>query len=158
MRRALVVLTPLLVLNLPACASGPTGPASALLVIDVTPVPVIVRLRCAPGGVPPCFVSLDPTVTLRETAGLGGRMELLEATVRDLATGAETKFSLGRDWFVSQVGTDRIEANESRAFRPVINDYPIAGTRPNFALILGVRFVDDKNHTLTPSVQINVTN
>jgi len=157
MRSAPVLLLSSLALALPACVSSPTGPASANLVIEVTPTPVVVRLRCQPGNVPPCFVSLDPTVTLREIAGLGGRLEVMDVTVRDLGTGVETKLSLDRDWIVGQAGTDRIEANGARAFRPTINDYPIPGTRPNFALILGVRFVDDKSHVLTPSVQINVT-
>jgi hypothetical protein len=145
-----------LALALPACVSSPTGPAFANLVIEVTPTPVVVRLRCQPGNVPPCFVSLDPIVTLREIAGLGGRLETLDITVRDSASGAENKLSLGHDWIVGQAGTDRIEANGSVAFRPVIADYPISGTRPNFLLILAVRFVDDKSHVLTPSIQINV--
>lgn len=157
MRPSPVLLLSSLALALPACVSSPTGPAFANLVIEVTPSPVIVRLRCQPGNVPPCFVSLDPTVTLREIAGLGGRLETLDVTVRDNPTAAETKLSLGRDWIVGQAGTDRIDANGSRAFRPTITDYPISGTRPNFTLILAVRFVDDKDHVLTPSIQINVT-
>lgn len=158
MRRAPSVLPLLLAVLLPACATDePTGPTSAALTIEVTPNPVVVRLRCAAGGGPPCFVSLDPTVTLRETGGVGGRMESLEVTVRDLATMSENKITLGRDWIVSQGGTDRIDAMGTRSFRPVVNDYPIQGTRPNFALILGVRFVDDEGNVLTPAVQINVT-
>lgn len=158
MRRAPSVVLIVLALLLPACSTEePTGPTSAALTIEVTPTPVVVRLRCAPGGVPPCFVSLDPTVTLRETAGVGGRMESLEVTVRDLGTSSENKITLGRDWIVSQAGTDRIDAMGTRSFRPVVNDYPIQGTRPNFALIMGVRFVDDEGNVLTPSVQINVT-
>jgi hypothetical protein len=156
MRPSLGVLV-LLAAALPACVSSPTGPASANLVIEVAPQPVVVRLRCQAGGVAPCFVSLDPIVTLREIAGLGGRLESLEVTVRDLGGGGETKITLNRDWIVGQAGTDRIEASSTRSFRPVLNDYPISGTRPNFALVMGVRFVDDKNHVLTPSVLINVT-
>jgi hypothetical protein len=143
-------------LALPACVSNPTGPAFANLVIEVTPTPVVVRLRCQPGGVPPCFVSMDPTVTIREIAGLGGRLEAIEVTVRDVPSGSETRLNLGRDWIVGQAGSDRIDAKTSRAFQPVINDYPISGVRPNLVLTLGVRFVDDKGHALNPSVQINV--
>ena len=156
MRHALGVLVTV-ALALPACVSSPTGPAFANLVIEVTPQPVVVRLRCQAGGVPPCFVSLDPTVTLREIAGLGGRLESMDVTVRDLGGGGETKITLNHDWIVGQAGTDRIEANSTRSFRPVLSDYPIQGNRPNFALIMGVRFVDDKEHVLTPSIMINVT-
>jgi hypothetical protein len=144
------------VLALPACVSSPTGPAFANLVIEVTPTPVVVRLRCQPGNVPPCFVSMEPTVTLREIAGLGGRLEALEITVRDVPSASETKVTLGRDWIVGQAGSDRIDAKSARAFQPVINDYPISGLRPNLVMTLAVRFVDDKSHVLTPSVQINV--
>jgi hypothetical protein len=156
MRTAPLLLLSGLALALPACVSSPSGPASANLVIEVTPTPVVVRLRCQPGNIPPCFVSLDPTVTLREIAGLGGRLETLDVTVRDVASGGETKLNLGRDWIVGQAGTDRIDANGTRAFRPVITDYPISGTRPNLLLTLAIRFVDDKDHVLTPSVQIAV--
>jgi hypothetical protein len=158
MRSAPSVVLLALSLCLPACStSGPTGPTSAALTIDVTPNPVVVRLRCAAGGGPPCFVSLDPTITLRETAGLGGHMESMDVTVRDLGTSVETKLTLGHDWIVTQAGSDRIEAMSTRSFHAPVADYPIQGTRPNFALIFTVRFVDDEANVLTPTVQINVT-
>jgi hypothetical protein len=158
MRRAPSVLPVVLALLLPACSTSElTGPTSAALTIEVTPTPVVVRLRCAAGGVPPCFVSLDPRITLRETAGVGGHMESLDVTTRDLATSVENKITLGRDWIVQQAGTDRIDAMGTRSFQATVTDYPIQGTRPNFALIMSVRFVDDEGNILTPTVQINVT-
>ena len=51
---------------------------------------------------------------------------------------------------------DRVEPFGAIAFRPVVNNYPIPYGRPNLAVILSVRFVDDKGNVLLPSVQINV--
>ena len=85
---------PLMVLSLglAACEERTPVASSAAVSITVTPTPVPVRLACpelVPGLPPPpnCFLSLDPTVTIAETAGVGGRMDSLEVTVRDLGTG-----------------------------------------------------------------------
>jgi hypothetical protein len=161
MRRALLVMVASL--GLASCTEDPTPVASsAVVTLNVTPVPVPVRLACpalVPGQPTPpnCFLSLDPTVTVAETAGVGGRLESLEVIVRDLGTGAEqTRITLDRAWILGQVGSDRIDAFGSVAFRPVVNDYPIPYGRPNLAVVMGVRFVDDRGNVLTPSVQINV--
>ena len=160
MRRALsVVVLPLM---LAACAMRNPVASSATVMLTVTPTPVPVRLACpalVPGQPTPpnCFLSLDPTVTVAETAGVGGRLETIDVTVRDLGTGQDrTTLSLDRNWIVGQAGTDRIEANGSIAFRPVVTNYPIPYGQPNLAVILAIRFVDDKGNVLLPSVQINV--
>jgi hypothetical protein len=149
--------------GLGGCAEDPTPVASsAVVTLDVTPNPVPVRLACPeqlPGQPPPpnCFLSLDPTITVKETAGVGGKLESLEVVVRDLATNTEqTRLTLDRAWIVQQAGTDRIDGFGSIAFRPVVNNYPIPFGRPNLAVVMGVRFVDDRGNVLSPSVQINV--
>jgi hypothetical protein len=160
MRRAFSLLA--LVLSLAACEERVTEPSSASVSISVTPTPVPVRLACqqvVPGQPPPpnCFISLDPTITISETAGVGGRVESIDVRVRDIATGQDqTQITLDRAWLVGQAGTDRVEAFGSIAFRPVVNNYPIPYGRPNLAVILSVRFVDDKGNVLVPIVQINV--
>ena len=160
MRRVLSLLA--LVLSLAACEEGTPVASSASVSISVMPTPVPVRLACqelVPGQPPPanCFISLDPTITITETAGVGGRLESIEVTVRDLATGQDqTRLTLDRTWIVGQAGTDRVEPFGAIAFRPVVNNYPIPYGRPNLAVILSVRFVDDKGNVLLPSVQINV--
>ena len=160
MRRVLSLLA--LVLSLAACEERVTEPSSASVSISVMPTPVPVRLACqelVPGQPPPpnCFISLDPTITISETAGVGGRVESIDVRVRDIATGQDqTQLTLDRAWLVGQAGTDRVEAFGSIAFRPVVNNYPIPYGRPNLAVILSVRFVDDKGNVLVPIVQINV--
>lgn len=157
---------PLLVVSLAltGCTEEARNPvaSSAVVNLNVTPNPVPVRLACpqlVPGQPTPanCFLSLDPTITVSETAGVGGRLEALEVVVRDLATNQEqTRLTLDRNWIVGQAGTDRIEPRGSIAFRPVVNNYPIPYGRPNLAVVMGVRFVDDRGNVLSPSVQINV--
>jgi hypothetical protein len=160
MRRALPLLV--LSLGLASCEDAPTVPSSASVSITVTPTPVPVRLACqeVPPGQPPppnCFISLDPTITISETAGVGGRLESIDVIVRDLGTGQDqTRLTLDRAWIVGQAGTDRVEAFGGIAFRPVVNNYPIPYGRPNLAFLLSVRFVDDKGNVLLPSIQINV--
>src|SRR5688572_21476067 len=120
MRRTLPLMV--LTLALAGCQEDPTPvAASAMVMLNVTPTPVPVRLACpalVPGQPTPpnCFLSLDPTITVAETAGVGGRLEILEVIVRDLGTGQEqTRISLDRAWIVGQAGTDRIEAFGSLA-------------------------------------------
>lgn len=149
-------------LGLAACEERTPVAASASVSITVTPTPVPVRLACpavVPGQPPPanCFLSLDPMVSVNETAGVGGRVETIDVRVRDLATGQDqTHVTLDRTWLIGQAGTDRVDPFGSIAFQAVVRDYPIPYGRPNLAVILGVRFVDDKGNVLSPSVQINV--
>jgi hypothetical protein len=149
-------------LALAACEESTPVASSAAVSITVTPTPVPVRLACpaqVPGQPTPanCFLSLDPTVTIAETAGVGGRLESVDVTVRDLGSGQDqTRVTLDRAWIVGQAGTDRVDPFGRIAFRPVVDNYPIPFGRPNLAVILAVRFVDDRGNVLSPSVQINV--
>jgi hypothetical protein len=160
MRRAIPLVV--LALGLAACEETSPVASSAVVTLNVTPTPVPVRLGCPqqlPGQPQPpnCFLSLDPTITVAETAGIGGRLEVLEIVVRDIASGQEqTRLALDRAWIVGQAGTDRVEAFGSIAFRPVVTNYPIPYGRPNLAIQMSVRFVDDRGNVISPSVRIDV--
>jgi len=167
LRRACVVLLFFLSVLVPACDwakditdPNPPPPASARIELTITPSPVTVKVDCpAPTNPAFCLASLSPTVTVAETAGLGGRIDSVEVTLRNVALGRdETKITLGADWVARQAGTNRLEAKASIGFQPVVSGYPIpaAEPRPQLRIILGVQFVDDKNNVLFQSVQADL--
>jgi hypothetical protein len=153
----------------PACNFGkdlldtqPTPPpaTSAKIELTITPTPVNVSLVCpAPTNPAFCLASLNPTVTVAETAGVGGRIESVEVVLRNVTLNKdETKITLGSDWVARQAGTNRLEAKARIGFQPVVSNYPIpaAGPRPQLRIVLGVQFVDDKNNTPFQSVQADL--
>jgi len=138
----------------------PPPPASAKIELTITPSPVTVTVVCpAPTNPAFCLASLNPTVTVAETAGLGGRIDSVEVVLRNVTLGRdETKITLGADWVARQAGTNRLEAKARIGFQPVVSGYPIpaAMPRPQLRIILGVQFVDDKNNTIFQSVQADL--
>jgi len=138
----------------------PPPPASAKIELTIAPSPVTVTVVCpAPTNPDFCLASLSPTVTVAETAGLGGRIDSVEVVLRNVTLGRdETKITLGADWVARQAGTNRLEAKARIGFQPVVSGYPIpaAAPRPQLRIILGVQFVDDKNNTIFQSVQADL--
>jgi hypothetical protein len=165
LRRSVVAIV-LFVALAPACNFGkdlfqtpatPPPPNSAKIELTITPSPVTVTVACpAPSNPAFCLASLNPTVTVAETAGLGGRIESVEVVLRNVTLNRdETKISLGSDWVARQAGTNRLEAKARIGFQPVVSGYPILaeGPRPLLRIVLSVQFVDDKSNTLFPSIQ-----
>lgn len=148
---------------LAGCGAETPEAASAVLTISVSPVPLVVRWACpqhAPTDPPPtqCFLSMDPTVTVKESAGVGGRVVSMAVGIRDGVTGADyTTVGLDRNWILDNAGTDRIEGNATLSFRVVVNGYPLPySPRPNLRLAIGARVVDDRGNELTPGLQVNI--
>lgn len=151
-------------LVLPACTSGPPEPDAAELTITVSPVPLVVRWACpvhAPTDPPPtqCMLSMDPLVSIKESAGVGGRIVTVDLSVKDAATNAQVVgVTLDRQWVLSNAGTDRIDPNATLSFRVVVNNYPLPfAPRPNFLLDINAHVVDDKGNDLTPNLRINIS-
>src|SRR2546428_12531869 len=91
LRRASVVL--LYALLATACDFAKTTtqpspsppPNSAHIQLTIAPSPVPVKVDCpAPTNPDFCLASLSPTVTVVETAGLGGRVNPVAGTIRNL--------------------------------------------------------------------------
>ena len=104
-----------------------------------------------------CLASLDPTVTIAETGGVGGRVEAIEIGIRNLGAGMEdTRITLGPDWVRAQAGTDRIEALGRISVRPVVSGYRVRRTAVTSSLtfVLSVRFVDDRGNVVNQSLQV----
>lgn len=144
----------------PTPSPTPTPPTSAHIDLTIAPSPIPVKVECpAPTNPAFCLASFSPTVTVVETAGLGGRINSVEVTLRNITLARdETHLTLDAAWVARQAGTNRLEAKAGIAFQPVVSDYPIpsAGPRPQLRLILGVSFVDDKNNTLFQSAQADL--
>ncbi|HET7745925.1 MAG TPA: hypothetical protein VFM29_01410 [Vicinamibacteria bacterium] len=162
MRKTLFSLL-VLVLALPGCQiregdDGPTAPSSADLTITVVPNPLRLLVTCPPGNAY-CFGSLDATVTLQETAGVGGRVEYCDVAIRNVTLSrTETTVRLAAEWFRAQAGTDRIEANGRLSVRPVVEGYPwLAGARPVIEILLDLQFQDDRGNTVRESLRVPVT-
>ena len=150
-------------LALSGCTSGPPEPTEAEFTISVSPVPLTVRWACpvhAPTDPPPtqCFLSMDPVISIKESAGIGGNIVRIHVALTDAATSNQlVGVTLDRDWLVSNAGTDRVDANTTLAFRAVINNYPLPfSVRPNLNLAIGARLLDDKGNELTPGFRAEI--
>ena len=121
---------------------------ASVVTLTVAPDPLRMLVTCPPGNTN-CFASLDATVTVAETAGLGGRIEFVDVILYNIVTTRNDSFvRLGGDWLRQQAGTDRVEAMGRLAVRPVIEGYPFPANqpRPQLEIRLGVRFNDDKGN------------
>jgi hypothetical protein len=124
----------------------------SIVTLSVVPDPLRMLIACPPAN-SNCFASLDATVTVTESAGLGGKIEFVDVILYNIVTAKNDSFvRLGADWLQQQAGTNRVEANGRLAVRPVIEGYPFpVGQQPQLEIRLGVRFTDDKGtvHNVT---------
>jgi len=141
-----------------ACQVQKPNQASGAITITVEPNPVVIRVACLASVPPPefCLASLDPTITVAETGGVGGRLELIDLIVRNTSTGTEEgRLSLDSTWIRTQAGTDRIEAGGRLAFRPLVSGYRVRyGTVPLLVFTIAVRFVDDHGNIINQTQQV----
>jgi hypothetical protein len=150
-------MRPALLLPLALAAGGchisyedPVQVQASVVTLSVAPDPLRLLVTCPPGN-PNCFASLDATVTVSESAGLGGRIEFVGVALYNVATArTESYVQLNADWLRAHAGTDRVEAKGRLAVRPVVEGYPYpAGQpRPQLQINLLVKFVDDRGNTL----------
>jgi hypothetical protein len=167
-RRTLVVVA-LLAAALPACqyfektpsspASPSPSPTSAALSIAIAPDPLKILWVC-PAVDTNCYGSLDSTVTISETAGVGGRVDSVDFVVRDATLGlALTQLSLSSDDIKTRAGTNRLEAMGKLAVRPIVEGYPLPKTtpRPQIAIDVSVQVTDDKGNVVKQTKRVPVT-
>jgi hypothetical protein len=152
---------------LPACEyfdKGPTTPAAspspgtAVLSIAVAPDPLKILWVC-PIADTYCYGSLDSTVTVTETAGVGGRVDNVDFTVRDALLGIElTTLHLSSDDIKAKAGTNRIEPMGKLAVRPIVEGYPVKKDipRPSLNIDISVQVTDDKNNVVKTTKRVPV--
>ena len=156
-----------LAIALPACEyfdKGPTTPApspspgTAALSIAVSPDPLKILWVC-PIADTYCFGSLDSTVTVTETAGVGGRVDNVDFTVRDSVLGIElTTLHLSSEDIKAKAGTNRIEPMGKLAVRPIVEGYPVKKDipRPSLNIDISVQVTDDKNNVVKSTKRVPV--
>ena len=152
---------------LPACEyfdKGPTTPApspspgTAALSISVAPDPLKILWVC-PIADTYCYGSLDSTVTVTETAGVGGRVDNVDFTVRDSLLGIElTTLHLSSEDIKAKAGTNRIEPSGKLAVRPIVEGYPVRNNipRPSLNIDISVQVTDDKNNVVKSTKRVPV--
>lgn len=133
----------------------PVRPTLAVVTIAVAPDPLRLLVTC-PAGNTNCFGSLDATVTIAESGGLGGRVEYIDVTVYNVILARnDSQIRLDATYLRANAGTDRIEANGRLALRPVIQGYPFpVGQQPQLEFVLDVRFVDDRANVVETNRRI----
>jgi hypothetical protein len=156
------------VLALPACEylkkdpTTPTAspsPAAAALAIGVAPDPLKILWVC-PVSDTYCYGSLDSTVTVTETAGVGARLDNVDFTVRDSVLGiALTTLHLSGADVRAKAGTDRIDAMGKLAVRPIVEGYPVRNNvpRPSIVIDIAVQATDDLGHVVSQTKRVPVT-
>ena len=151
---------------LPACEyfeKGPTPvtspiPGAAALSITVAPDPLKILWVC-PVSDTYCYGSLDSTVTVTETAGVGGRVDNVDFTVRDALLGIElTTLHLSSEDIKAKAGRNRIEPSGKLAVRPIVEGYPVRNNipRPSLNIDISVQVTDDKNNVVKQTKRVPV--
>jgi hypothetical protein len=145
-------------LLLGGCGSSPTTPAtpspSALpqaaiaLSVDVAPL--------GPSPDPSGPFEAHWNVVMRETAGVGGNVQFVNAMVRDASSGATARptggISYGTTELLARLGTTRIPGNGSVTL-PETLTYSLASGGRQASLTVTMRFVDDSGHFVTATTQ-----
>ena len=140
-------------LTLGACSNDSANPTPgaqiSLLAMTVTPNPIS-TVQSSPSG-PTWRVSY--TVQLKESNGLGGKVELVSGSLYDDANGALIARSQydDRDLLVF-VGANRVEANGSLDIRQDLSY--VAAEKKLTTVVVAVRFRDDRGNLLEPSLLV----
>jgi len=143
----------------PSAPAPSPSPTSAALSIAVAPDPLKILWVC-PVVDTNCYGSLDSTVTISETAGVGGRVDSVEFVLRDAVLGnALTQLSLSSDEIKTRAGTNRIEAMGKLAVRPIVEGYPLPKStpRPQIAIDVSVQVTDDKGNVVRQTKRVPVS-
>jgi hypothetical protein len=155
--RAARLLVPALLggaLLAPGCGSGtPTIPdiSRAAIAITVDPNPITATQDPTTLAATATF-----TITLKETAGLGGEAQFISSAVYEPATGAQVALNYydSTDLVVYE-GTKRIEPNGELVLQQsatyVLSDYSKAAD-----LVVSVQFKDDRTNLVFTSLLVKI--
>lgn len=139
--------------------SGPVGPSQAALEITIVPDPLRILWVCPAGDVN-CYGSLDPTVTIAETAGIGGVLDSVEFIARDPVLGVPlTTLRLTAADLQARAGTNRLPPMGRFAVRPIIEGYPVPSRlpRPTLEAEVVVQMTDDRGNAIRQTKRVPVS-
>ena len=156
-RAARLILPALLAAALfaPGCSnSTPTIPGNisrAVITVTVTPNPIIGSLNTAT-----FVVTANYTLTLQETAGLGGEVQFISTAVYEPTTGAQVALSYydSTDLVVYQ-GSKRIEANGTLTMQQSVT-YTLADHTTAADLVVTMQFKDDRTNLDFASLLVKI--
>jgi hypothetical protein len=136
--------------------SSPTTPsnaAHAVLVLSVTPNPLTGTITNALGPV----YTTQWTLKIQETAGVGGVVQQVKASIYDDATGILVATTVYDDKDLTVfVGANRVEPNGSLDVPQQVS-YQLSANQTAAHLTLDVQFKDDKGFLLEPSFLVKIT-
>lgn len=149
----------LLAASLAVAASGcgddpvtPTGVARAAITVTASPSPIAAVQTSV---VPPTFFVMW-TVNIQETAGQGGEVQEVKASLFDDVTGVLVSVvTFDSDDLTVFVGENRIEANGMLAV-PQQLSYLLPDGRHTANLIITVRFLDDRGNNIDQAVLVKI--
>jgi hypothetical protein len=97
------------------------------------------------------------TVNVRETAGLGGNVDFINVTLRNPATGGETRaLNYGANEVAERAGgTNHINARGSLTV-PISIRYRLAGGARRAVVITEIRFTDDRGNVMNATAEANI--
>jgi hypothetical protein len=101
--------------------------------------------------------SVEFEVNVRETAGLGGNVDFINVTLRNPATGGETRaLNYGAGEVASRAGgTNHIDARGSLTV-PISIRYRLAGGARRAVVIAEIRFTDDRGNVMNATAEANI--
>ncbi len=155
--RAARLLVPALLagaLLAPGCgSSSPTVPGNSRAAITVTvdPSPITGTQNAATFAVTATY-----TITLKETAGLGGEVQFISSAVYEPATGRQVALNYydSTDLVVYQ-GTKRIEANGTLSVQQSVT-YTLADLSKAADLVVSVQLKDDNTNLVFGSLLVKI--
>jgi hypothetical protein len=136
----------------PSTPSTPTTASRANIEASIAPNPMIAEASGDPDF--PWRVSFE--ITVRETAGLGGNIDFINTTLRNVATGTETR---GLNWgagdVIDRAGTNHVNGRGSLTV-PLALRYRLSGGERRAILFAEIRFTDDRGNSMTEMAQANI--
>jgi hypothetical protein len=143
------------------CGSGggPASPSgSAALTLDVAPNPLVEAI-CPVSACGPASGQLYAvgTLTVRETSGVGGRVDSIAMTQRTADGTIQGSGQFDANAITALAVTNRFAGNASLSIPGIGVHYARAlGGRPSM-LSVNVRATDDDGHSVTAAIEVTVT-